>query len=308
MIPKVNSGDKLKIRAQDWNAIANHINSTSLEVAGMPRQKGIYAYNTYQQDWFAGMTVKVKGFEMWSGADLPETWAEMQVMKCELPKADETECNLGILAEDTPSLDIGRVKLSGACYALFSNYDPTLPYAIPDGTGRLKSAPLGTIEVVYVDTKSKQGIVIIGGTGGAKGGYFDVRCEKVDGQWQATIFNSGEPEKDGNNNFYISGKVYLGSHRIYMPITSVPITGSGWLYLWLMHDGQDHTGYSPYVGISSGYAFAEKMPEAGYNERKAYFQIAYIRPRYGDVEKNGYEAVRTSHSRAGEIEITGRLV
>ena len=305
MIQKVNSGDRLKIRAQDWNAIANHINSTSLDVASLPRQKGIYAFNTYQQNWFAGMCVKVKGFEMWSGADLPETWADVQVMECVLPQEDETDCKLGILAEDTPSVDMGRLTIAGACYALFSTYDPTLPYAVPDGQGKLKSAPLGNIEVVYVDSKSKQGIVIIGSTS-AKGGYFDVKCEKKDGQWKATVFNSGDPEKDGRtNSYYISGRVILGSHVEYMPIWSVPITGNGWIYLWMAHNGQPLVRYN---GLTSGYSFAEKMPEADYTERKVYYPIAFIRPRYGDAEKNGYEAVRTSHSRGGAIEITGRWV
>ena len=73
----------------------------------------------------------------------------------------------------------------------------------------------------------------------------------------------------------------------------------------MAHNGQPLVRYN---GLTSGYSFAEKMPEADYTERKVYFPIAFIRPRYGDAEKNGYEAVRTSHSRGGAIEITGRWV
>lgn len=309
MIPKVNSGDRLKIRAQDWNTIADHVNATHLGATHGSRTRGLYGTHYFTTDLLAGQCVKLDGTAGWSGNDLTEDFADCQVFDLAMPKADETDCTLAIAQEDIYIGDMGRISINGASYAIFSTYDPALPYAVPDGQGKLKSSALGSIEVVYVDSKTKQGIVIIGGTGGVKGGYFDVKVEKVDGQWQATVFNSGDPEKDSRNNYYISGKAYLGSHVEYMPVSSVPITGnSGWIYLWMMHDGQDHSPYGPYAGLTSGFAFAATMPEAGYNERKVYRQIAFVRPRYNDVDQNGYEIVRTSHSRGGAIEITGRWV
>lgn len=307
MIPKVNSGDKLRIRAQDWNAIASHINATHLETTQGSRTRGLYAVNYFENDLLAGQCLKLDGLARFSGVELSEDFAEKQVFYLTTPKEGETDCTLVIAQEDILQGDIGRIRLTGASYALFSSYDPAYKYAEPDGTGRLKSAALGTIEVVYVDTKTKQGIVIIGGIGGVKGGYFDVRVDKdSNGNWLCTVFNSGDPEKDGRtNSYYISGRVLLGSHVEYMPITSLPITGTGWIYLWMAHNGQPLVRYN---GLTSGFAFADKMPEAEYAERVVYYPIATLTYRNWQDDTLGYEIRRTSHSRGGAIEITGRWV
>ena len=313
MIPKVNSGDKLRIRAQDWNAIAQHVNSTRLETTQGGRTRGLYGTHYFTTDLLAGQCVKLDGAAGWSGNDLTEDFADCQVFDLAMPKNGETDCTLAIAQEDILTGDIGRISISGASYAVFSSYDPAYKYAEPDGQGKLKSVALGIIEVVYVDTKTKQGIVIIGGTGGAKGGYFDVRCEKVDGQWQATIFNSGEPERSGRDyTQYISVRVIIGNHTEYIPTTTIPFSGShGWIYLWIRHDEERHsigTAYAPYAGLTSGFAFAMNMPEADYGERVIYYPIASFGLRNSQNESLGYEIRRTSHSRGGAIEVVGRWV
>lgn len=305
MIPKVNRGDRLRIRAQDWNEIADHVNETSLAASAAWRHKGLHVLNATDADRLAGMCLKVGGPV---ASSLDDGFADVQVLSATIPQAGETGCILGILSEDVASGDIGRISLSGACYALFSSYDSTLQYAEPDGYGRLKSSAIGSIEVVCADSQTLQGVVIIGGVGGARGGYFDLSMARDGDGWACTVFNSGETELSGSANGYeISGRVVVGNHTEYMPITSVEVTGPGVVYLHVEHDGQSHGG-QPYLGFSSGFAFASAMPSVAFDDRMFQAPLGYLRYRNGTDASDGYIVTRTSHSRGGAIELSGRWI
>ena len=305
MIPKVNSGDRLKIRALDWNAIANHVNATRLDEDRRQRQRGLYTANVTDAEILAGTCLKLGGLVF--GGDLSDSFADQQVLSTSIPANGETDCILCFAAEDILAGDIGRVTLSGACYALFSSYDSSLPYAVPDGTGRLKSSEIGAMQVVWADGNTKQGLVLMGGgIGGMAGGYFDLRVGKDEGDhWQCIVFNSGETEYSGSPTGYeISGRVIVGNHTEYMPVTAVPISGQGVIYLYVEHDGTDRG----YQGLTYSYVFAESVPEIGYNERKYIAPLGYLRYRNGTDDAKGYRVTHTSHSRGGAIDIQGRWV
>lgn len=309
MIPKVNSGDRLRIRAQDWNTIADHVNATHLGATHGSRTRGLYAINGFQNDLLAGQCFKLNGVARY-GEELSADFAERQVFNLVFPRSGETNYTFAILQDDILQGDIGRIALDGTCYALFSSYDSALPYAEPDGQGKLRSASLGNIEVVYVDAATLQGIVIIGGAGGAgaQGGYFDLKADRSGDGWICTVFNSGETELSGSANGYeISGRVVVGNYTAYMPVTSVPISGPGVVYLYVAHDGQSH-GSQPYLGFSSGFAFASAMPSIGFDERRFQAPLGYLRYRNGTDDSNGYIVTRTSHSRGGAIELSGRWI
>ena len=158
MISKVNSGDRLRIKARDWNAIADSVNSDSLGAGMAQRHRGLNVYNGTNVDWPAGTCVKITGaFDNGINADM----ADVQVLAGSSVFIFSGNDILGITLEDIHWGDYGRVALSGACYALFSDYDENIPYAYSDGNGKLRSDADGNIRVIKADAEQGAGVVFL---------------------------------------------------------------------------------------------------------------------------------------------------
>lgn len=169
MIAKVNPGDRLRISAADWNAIADSVNASDLGTGQSRRSRGLFIYNNSDGDLQAGLCLKAGT----AGNAASDDYAEMPVVPHAVPTNGETGCMYIVTAEDIPAGDMGRVVMAGPCYALFSQYDAAMPCAVPDGSGRLKSSWTGDIRVVYADSVKKQGVVLIGAAAAEDAGFGD---------------------------------------------------------------------------------------------------------------------------------------
>lgn len=218
MIDKVNSGDRLRISAHDWNEIADSVNNTRLGAGSAQTQRGLYIYNGTDRDLRMGLCLKAGGV----GNAASENYADMLVVPFVVPSNNESGCMYIVTAEDIHAGDMGRVVMSGPCYALFSAYDVSMQYAVPDGNGKLRSSSSGDIRVVYADAVKKQGVVLIGVGGGAEKGMFDLKMKDR----RIYLYNSIEyDEPDYDNPRNSSGVVQVPSRNLNVPELSCGIDG-----------------------------------------------------------------------------------
>ncbi|MBR4220030.1 MAG: hypothetical protein IKR81_02675, partial [Victivallales bacterium] len=259
-LPGVHKGDDLRevLSAENLCEVfrgVNRLNSQHQQPFATAASGSVYARIFSKSKLTVGSVVRLT-----KDAYISESMDYAVCVDTPVSMADDPHQVLGIVVKDLRAGERGKAVVSGIAIGSVNVSDTSHQFAKVEN-GKLVStdeedAPIRLISAP--GTGSQLCILMLGfgsgsGNGGTIGGYFDLRVGKDESdQWQCTIFNSGETEYSGSPSGYeISGRVIIGNHTEYMPITAVPISGQGVIYLCIEHDGTD----SGYAGFTYDYVF-----------------------------------------------------
>ena len=145
-IQKVHQGDRLKIRATDWNEIASHVNgAVRVPSAGKGKaQQLVSVYNASGMDLTRGSFVKLTGTRYMEGA-----FFDAYVFTAEFPKSGEDDFIPAVTVEEIKKNDCGRAIISGLAPVRIASGNGL--FGTPDGHGCLKLSDSGPIMVIPYD-------------------------------------------------------------------------------------------------------------------------------------------------------------
>lgn len=301
-IQKARRGEPLKLKASDWNQMADFVNRGNAlpsSIQGIAGAGSVIVRNYSTVLNQNGDTlnrfsfVKPIGFDLFPSSEMQNElskysdFADHPVLKVEIPAADE-DCPLLCLDQPLSLYEYGSARAFGVCTAYFSSVAISSSnqhmnkYAVPDGNGGLKTAIAGSTRVLRVMTSGniKWGYVILGGGASRDIGAFDVIME--DGY--VRVFDSSNP----NSN--TAGLVYSGNDTYYISrVTLTPMVG--WVYIDVDYDN-----------LTRVISIAASLPTVTGTERRWIYALANVTQ---DNDGN-YEVHRMNMP--GNIQISGRWV
>ena len=254
MISKVNTGDKLKIRAADWNAIAEHVNAGhAASDKGHHYDNGeiTLSFNGKNTVLRKGMGCVITGIQ----GDLRER-PYYHVRIGNITPIDYM--GYAIAQEDIDHGFCGKGKISGYSYALFKEVRKGEEFAKVGADGFFQSASTGEIKLMYVSTSTitldgntlHEGFVRFGNDSGndndsGEAGMFDCLAYKDGDQWKARVYDSR------STNYANAGYVYInGSGKGYgVAKTEFDISGECKIYLEVWYD---NSGYHATLKKTTG--------------------------------------------------------
>lgn len=302
MIQKVRRGDPFRVKASDWNQMADFINGRNAPPSSVQGVFGtgsviVRNYSTVLSQ--SGDTlnrfsfVKPVGFDLFPSSEMQNElskysdFADHPVLKVEIPAADE-DCPLLCLDQPLSLYEYGSARAFGVCTAYFSSVATMSSnqhlnrYAVPDGMGGLKTAIAGSTRVLRVMTSGniKWGYVILGGGASRDIGAFDVIME----EGNVKVFDSSNP------NGSTAGIVYSGNQTYYINrVTLTPMVG--WVYIDV-----DYANGTRVISI------AASLPALGTSERRWIYALASVT----QDSSGNYEVHRMNMP--GNIQVSGRWV
>lgn len=180
-ISKAKSGDPLKLKAADWNALAEHVNkSNALPGASELAMSAVQVTvrNATGADTQRFAFLKPSGVVVSPTAGI-DSFCDGPVFDAVIPQAGE-DCALFCSNGPMSPLSIGSARASGVCVVQFSTASSGHGFAVPDGAGGLRTSDAGAVRVLYCEGSgsAKWGAILLGGAGGGDTykGFFKLSC------------------------------------------------------------------------------------------------------------------------------------
>ena len=286
MIRKVKQGDSLSIRAQDWNAIAAHVNGAvqvPTERKGTAIQR-VHVYNDTGMELLRGMTVKLTATN-YEG----DTPLDGCTFTAKLPQSGE-DFIPAVMAASALDKDCATALVSGIAPVRISSGSGI--YGTPDGHGCLTLSDSGPIMVIPNAGNATWKYAILGGAsgGGAQRGPFDAELALDGENWKLTCIDTLARQN--------AGIVHCGTHRQAIPYRTWKVTKAGVLFLDILYTpAQDGSGT-----YSINVFFEDELPAPVQDERRVIVRLAQVT---GDAE-DGFTLHK--YRTPGDYTVAGRWV
>lgn len=207
MIEKVTKGAPFKLKASDWNGVADFVNRGQQPVGGKSfavHGEKVTIRNATSAELSRFSFVKPDGVVI-SPSEGLDSFCESPVFTVAVPDEGE-DCALLCLDAPISAGEYGDARASGVCVVQFSTADVSHGFAVPDGLGGLKTADAGSVRVLYCqgDGGDKWGAVLLGGSGVSAGGgsnayykgYFKLSLETRTREVENPDYDPLDPESE----------------------------------------------------------------------------------------------------------------
>ena len=290
-VQKVHQGDRLRIKATEWNEIASHVNgATRVPSEGTGRgQRLAIVYNFTGKDLTRGCVVKLTGTRYQQGA-----FFNACVFKAELPATGEDEFIPAVTAEAIKNGACGRAFTSGLAPVRIASGSGM--HGTPNGQGTLALSDDGPIIVIQNANDANWKYAILGGLGNgaakAKGPFDAELTHNEENGWKLTCIDTLARQN--------AGYVHCGSYTCLVSKRTWTVTAPCFLFLSISYTPlQDDSGDGTYA--IDVYAEAE-LPTLAQDERR-------IIERLAQITGNAEDGFRLHKYRTpGDYTVTGRWV
>lgn len=245
MIGKVNTGDRLRIKAEEWNEIANHVNAgNAARNADFRHDSGEVVIYNPERDFLLrkGMVGFIAGAPTGDLRERPCLPVRRTGQQTEYINNNR---QVAVIAqEDIAGQFCGKGRISGYSYALFQDVRRGEEYAEVNQDGFLNSASTGNIKIIYINPNTieldgktlYEGFVSFGSDSGGQAGQFDSIAYKDGDQWKVRIYDSR------NTNSTMAGSVYVnGGGKDYgVACKEFSLSGNCIIYLEVWYENSDY--------------------------------------------------------------------
>ena len=236
-IRKVQKGERLAIRASDWNEIASHVNGGqgTPSVHQGENRRFVYVLNKDEErPMLRGMTIKIAGTRPQPGkkeGELPDDY----IFNAEFPNSGETFIPAVMETDAEAAGGVGRAVISGIAAARISGGSGI--FGTPDGEGSLILSGSGAITAIPFDGSDEWRYVILGGGAfGATTGMFTILLIQDEDSMYATVLDTTLPREVAEASDAGAGIAHVNNQPYKIKPTTLNLPNAGntkYIYLHL---------------------------------------------------------------------------
>lgn len=254
-ISHVKAGDALKIRASDWNAIADAVNKgfptpsqTEKKLRDYMRRSVVIENASFSEMSF-GNVIKLKCDFL---NENQPGYLSMPAFLAEIPSENDTNGVFAVVSSKTIAAgEQGLAIVCGPAVCELNTATSDGGWAVPDGNGKLKltNSQSGLLQILPAQTIQARHYAIIGSSKGSieqeKEGQFDLRITVSGGVCTAKITNTSGQQPQSKAGYVKAGSMtfqpvtftyVLGGEEtaryFYCETEYTPDSGQGWYGTW----------------------------------------------------------------------------